>query len=355
MIIFTWKTTNNKLQPTFNMMRNSTLLLVFIALIATSCQPKVNKLLYDTYVGFENADSIRVYTKGEKIKHDYESVGRINTKSPKIGSKCNFDKQMKTIKDIALESGANAVYVIENVGSKGIGGCRNVSAEMLFVNFRSPNTKVKVPEINYNIDDDKNDVEYAINMSYAYQLGNIPDQTSGGQAPYLESLKNQLIFGGAYTYFPKEKAGYGLDYDMALQSGELDNLAKHNFYIKEEIRNQYFGVHYKSRKPTKNQKAFSNITLGLGYLSHQNKTNYQDNNSKGLVSKKYTHGTMAGKFQFTYGIYLSKKIMLGFNAGFLAGFTKLPESYWNSERSSQSIRKESSSRMHFGVELKFAN
>ena len=109
---------------------------------------------------------------------------------------------------------------------------------------------------------------FGINGGYAQRLFRPRLKSTPYELKYIDELKSGYSFGADAFYFPWQKAGFGLKYDVYKSKGERDIRTKNDISI------QFIGASAASRMLFQNKKTVVVTAFWLGYQPYRNVTRF---------------------------------------------------------------------------------
>ena len=139
---------------------------------------------------------------------------------------------------------------------------------------------------------------FGINGGYAYRLFRPRLQSTPYELKYIDELKSGYSFGADAFYFPWQKAGFGLKYNVYKSKGERDIRTKNDISI------QFIGASAAHRMLFQNKKTVVVTAFWLGYQPYQNVTRF--------VGQDYTLKANTMGWGVSVGVYhpLGKKLAI---------------------------------------------
>ena len=143
---------------------------------------------------------------------------------------------------------------------------------------------------------------FGINGGYAYRLFRPRLQSTPYELKYIDELKSGYSFGADAFYFPWQKVGLGLKYDVYKSKGERDIRTKNDISI------QFIGASAAHRMLFQNKKTVVVTAFWLGYQPYQNVTR--------SVGQDYTlkANTMGWGVSIGLSHVITEKLALNFGA-----------------------------------------
>lgn len=338
-------------------------------LIFTSCQPKVTTLLFEKYQVFDQADEIKVFDENDTIAFNYILVGKTQAVGSMFSKDCEYDIMMERLKKEAGDAGGNAIQIVTDKLTKGRSKCHNLYANILDVDFDSPITnsrfyteaasEAKTAEIKKKRSvfievDDQPYSKYDIGLlgAWSYQIGRIPDATSGGEPDYLNQLKTGYVWGVDFTYYLKDKIGLGAEFNSLSRDNSSDEeFSKRIHSVSEAITSNYYGAFFTTRNVSSNNKSFSCFRVGLGAMTYTNETKYTK--TKDLENLSYTGVSPIINIGYNYNQKISSHFALGVGFTAYLSTSGVQNVWYDKIADGATIRDENLSRLQLSLQLKY--
>ena len=148
---------------------------------------------------------------------------------------------------------------------------------------------------------------FGVNGGYAYRLFRPKLKSTPYELKYIEELKSGYSIGADVFYFPWDRVGFGLKYDVYKSKGERD------IRTKDDITIQFIGASVAHRKFFENQKTAIISAFWMGYQPYRNVTRF--------IGQDYTMNASTMGWGVSVGIdhKIAKRLALSLEASCFLG------------------------------------